>query len=319
MPNNKRFNTYYRRYKMNKMRLILIFVLAVMLAITATSCSKKTTEIDDTGDDGEPPVVPAGMIYVPGGTFTMGNTSGQGFSNEQPAHKVTLRSFFIGKYEVTQAEYSQYMQPGSDWTSDYGLGDDYPAYYISWFAIIKYCNLRSLAEGLTPVYKISGSTNPADWGEVPTSPNATWNAVICNWKANGYRLPTEAEWEYAARGATNDPDYFYSGSDDIDAVAWNANNSGSTSHPVGTKAPNGIGIHDMSGNVWEWCWDWYDVYSGRVQTNPTGPKTGISRLQRGGYWGYSNADCSVSCRVKCSPSDSRYNSVGFRICRTKLD
>ena len=258
------------------------------------------------------------MIYVPGGTFTMGRTTGSGYSDELPTHMVTLNSFYIGKYEVTQAEYSQYMQPGYSWTSDYGLGDNYPAYNVSWYAILKYCNLRSMAEGLIPCYTINGSTNPANWGAVPTDYNEAWDAAICNWNANGYRLPTEAEWEYAARGATNNPDYLYSGSDDINAVAWyDGNNSPSGSKPVGTKAPNGIGTYDMSGNVYEWCWDWYGYgyYSSSPQNNPTGPASGSSRVLRGGFWINSAYYCRVANRDYNYPSYSG-GDIGFRLCRS---
>ena len=263
------------------------------------------------------PPPPVQMIYVPCGTFTMGRTTGSGFSHELPTHTVTLNSFYIGKFEVTQAEYSQYMQPGSSWTSGYGLGDNYPAYYVSWYAILKYCNLRSIAEGLNPCYTINGSTNPANWGAVPTDNNDAWDAAICDWNANGYRLPTEAEWEYAARGATNNPDYLYSGSDDINAVAWYESNSGQTSHPVGTKAPNGIGTYDMSGNVYEWCWDWYSssYYSSSPQNNPTGPASGSYRVRRGGCW-YSGATlCRVALRFYYRP-DYSYDVIGFRLCRS---
>ncbi|MDD2229289.1 MAG: chitobiase/beta-hexosaminidase C-terminal domain-containing protein [Candidatus Cloacimonetes bacterium] len=260
---------------------------------------------------------PGQMVYVPGGTFTMGRTTGGGDSDELPIHNVTLNPFYMGKYEVTQAEYSQYMQPSSSWTSSYGLGNNYPAYYVSWYAILKYCNLRSMAEGLTPVYSISGSTNPANWGAVPTSTNTTWNAAICNWTANGYRLPTEAEWEYAARGATNNPDYLYSGSDDIDAVAWYSSNAGSASHPVGSKSPNALGLYDMSGNLYEWCWDWYSSYSSSLQNNPTGPSSGSGRILRGGYW-YDRAGlCRVANRDSDSPFDF-YFGIGFRVCRAGL-
>jgi formylglycine-generating enzyme required for sulfatase activity len=113
-------------------------------------------------DDGQSPPPPANFVYVPGGTFTMGRTIGSGYNDELPTHSVTLSPFYIGKYEVTQAEYCQYLQPGTSWKSWHGLGDNYPAYYVSWFAALKYCNLRSMAEGLTPVYNISGSTNPAN-------------------------------------------------------------------------------------------------------------------------------------------------------------
>lgn len=263
------------------------------------------------------PPPPGQMIYVPGGTFTMGRTTGSGYSDELPTHSVTLNSFYIGKYEVTQAEYSQYMQPSSSWTSSYGLGDNYPAYYVSWYAILKYCNLRSMAEGLTPVYTISSSTNPANWGAVPTSNNSTWNAAICNWSANGYRLPTEAEWEYAARGATNNPDYLYSGSNDVGTVAWyDGNNSPYGSKPVGTKASNGIGTFDMSGNVYEWCWDWYSssYYSSSPSSNPTGPTSGSDRVRRGGSWSSNAYNCRAADRNHGYPNGSYYG-IGFRICR----
>jgi formylglycine-generating enzyme len=262
-------------------------------------------------------ILPQGFIYVPGGTFTMGDTRGVGYSDELPTHTVTLNSFYMGRYEVTQAEYSQYMQPGASLTSTFGLGDNYPAYYVSWYAILKYCNLRSMAEGLTPVYTISGSTNPANWGAVPNSNNATWNAAICNWSANGYRLPTEAEWEYAARGATNNPDYLYAGSDDFNAVAWyDGNNTHNGSNPVGGKAPNGLGLYDMSGNLWEWCWDWWSssYYSVSPVNNPTGPASGSYRLLRGGGWyGYAGY-CRVTYRYYSYPYSSRFSS-GFRIVR----
>lgn len=191
---------------------------------------------------------------------------------------------------------------------------------VSWYASLKYCNLRSLAEGLTPCYTIKGTTDPANWGAVPTDwVNATWDAASCNWSANGYRLPTEAEWEYAARGATNTPDYLYSGSDDINAVAWYMDNWGLANlatHPVGGKAPNEIGIYDMSGNLWEWCWDWYSesYYSSSPQNDPTGPASGSWRLLRGGNWGYSATYCRVSSRPYSYPYGSN-SYFGFRLCR----
>ncbi|MDD4805498.1 MAG: SUMF1/EgtB/PvdO family nonheme iron enzyme [Candidatus Cloacimonetes bacterium] len=263
-------------------------------------------------------ITPGEMILVPGGTFTMGDTRGGGESDELPTHTVTLNSFYMGTSEVTQAEYSQYLTPVELWSDDSGLGSNYPAYDVSWYAILKYCNLRSMAEELTPVYSISGSTNPANWGKVPSSSDSTWNAAICNWSANGYRLPTEAEWEYAARGATNTPDYLYSGSDDINAVAWySGNNSPFANKPVGSKAPNGLGLYDMSGNVMEWCWDWYSnsYYSSSPSSNPTGPASGSYRVQRGGYWNGSADGCRVANRSRFYPGIG-FGLYGFRLCRS---
>jgi len=268
---------------------------------------------------------PIQMVYVPAGIFTMGDTQSGQWNDALPTHSVSLSSFYIGKYEVTQAEYSQFMQsdmqPAEGWTSGLGMGDNYPAYAITWYYILKYCNLRSIAEGLTPVYIINGSTNPLNWGAMPSSSNANWNAAICNWNANGYRLPTEAEWEYAARGAADTPDYMYSGSDNIDDVAWYANDNNSNScRPVGTKAPNGLGIYDMSGNVDEWCWDWYSSYSNEALNNPTGPTIGNYRLVRGGGWAADDAafECWISYRDSQGHHPD-YDSCdgGFRLCRTR--
>lgn len=257
-----------------------------------------------------------GFVYVPAGIFTMGNTLGGGYGEELPTHSVSLDSFYMGKYQVTQAEYTAIM--GSNPATGYGVGDNYPVYRVSWYSAIKYCNLRSMAEGLMPVYSISGSTNPANWGAVPTSNNGIWNAAICNFNANGYRLPTEAEWEYAARGASNTLDYIYSGSDNVDDVAWySGNNLPSGTKPVGSKAPNALGLYDMSGNLHEWCWDWYGAYSADAQINPTGPASGPSRVGRGGNFFVNAWSCRVAARSNFFPSVNGSGS-GFRLCRAGL-
>ena len=259
------------------------------------------------------------FITIPEGSFTMGSPPGIGDTYERPAHSVSLNPFSMDKYEVTQESYRAVT--GSTPPVGAGTGDNYPVYRVSWCSALKYCNLRSMQEGFMPVYSINSSTDPADWGTVPTASNSPglddWYAAICNWDANGYRLPTEAEWEYAARGGTNDPDYIYSGSDTIDDVAWyTGNNSpiGGTK-PVGGKAPNSFGLYDMSGNVQEWCWDWFGSYSSSSSTNPTGPSSGTYRVMRGSSYYKPASDCRVTKRVNYIPRlfDT---GTGFRVCRT---
>lgn len=254
--------------------------------------------------------VPDNMIEVGGGIFKMGSKNE---NDEQPLHEVTLAPFLICRYEVTQAEWKHVM--GSN--PSHWKGDKLPVEQVSWYDILKYCNLRSLEEGFTPCYNIAGSLNPVDWGEVPTSSNDSWDAVTCNFGANGYRLPTEAEWEFAARGGIKSEGYQYSGSQKLDSVAWYSDNSGNKTHKVGTKKANELGIYDMSGNLWEWCWDWYsDSYYGTSpKDNPAGPYTGNSRILRGGSWNITANSCRVSYRYGYDPYSSYY-SYGFRVCRS---
>ena len=256
------------------------------------------------------------LIFVEGGSFSMGSLDGE--EDVKPVHEVTVSPFYIGKYEVTQAEYTRYMRPASSWTAEYGVGDSYPAYYVSWYAALKYCNYRSKAEGLTPCYTIDGSTDPDYWGAVPTFTNATWDAVICDWEANGYRLPTEAEWEYAARGGIKSRDFRYAGSNNYGQVAWYDVNSDYETHKVGEKSANELGIYDMSGNVSEWCWDWYDssYYSESPKDNPKGQAGGDWKLLRGGDFYEDEVNCRVYTRNYTMPYFSQHNS-GFRICRTR--
>jgi formylglycine-generating enzyme required for sulfatase activity len=261
------------------------------------------------------------MVYVPGGSFQMGNPQNSYDyidDDERPVHTVTLSSFYMGKYEVTQAQYQAVIGdlPYYLKKNPKGVGDNYPVYCVNWYDAIVFCNKLSIAEGLTPAYRISGSTNPSDWGIVPHDSNiSTWDAAAIVAGSNGYRLPTEAQWEYAAKSGNGTPgNYRYSGSNTIGDVAWYMGNSGGNSHEVGKKQPNGLGIYDMSGNVREWCWDLYGSYSSVAQTDPQGATSGTRRVQRGGDWDYGSTFASTVRRVNINPYGSG-NNDGFRLVR----
>jgi len=268
--------------------------------------------------------VPIGMVFVQGSTFWMGDEVGDLYSYNRPEHRVTVSDFEIGKFEVTQAEWEQYMP--LEVTTYYGVGDFYPVYWVSWYEILVYCNKRSTAEGLTPCFSISDSTNPDDWGSVPFEQDSIWDATLCNWDATGYRLPSEAEWEYAARGGIYwAARYQYSGNDTINTVAWyRYNNFPYGTKLVGLKEPNQLGIYDMSGNVSELCWDWSDYpdynyyqtcYDQGTVANPHGSDSGTRRIGRGGGWLEDDFLCRVAMRWDHSPVNQIFD-VGFRIVRT---
>ncbi len=233
------------------------------------------------------------MTFVEGGSFQMGSDDGD--NDEEPVHNVTVSSFYIGKHEVTQKQWQKVMRRNPS----YFKGDDLPVEKVSWYDCIDFCNELSRKEGLMAVYTRNGDD------------------VTMNIEANGYRLPTEAEWEYAARGGNRSNNFEYSGSNKLKDVGWYKGNSGSQTHEVGGKKANELGIHDMSGNVWEWCWDWFDgdYYQNSPSTDPTGPSYGSVRARRCGDWGSKALYCVVACR-SCSPPSKRYNNYGFRVCRS---
>ena len=220
------------------------------------------------------------MVYVEGGTFTMGATSEQGGdadSNEKPTHQVTLSSYYIGKYEVTQAEWQAVMGTNPSCFK----GDNLPVDCVSW---------DDCQEFIRKLNELTGKQ---------------------------FRLPTEAEWEYAARGGKRSYGVKYAGGSDIDNVGWYWKNSNSTTHPVGLKRPNELGLYDMSGNVYEWCQDWYGSYSSSPQTNPTGPATGNDRVLRGGNWNNTAGRCRLSYRHDFVP-DIRDRNYGLRLALPNL-
>jgi len=256
-------------------------------------------------------IPPTEMIFVQGGTYEMGDHYYEGDSDELPVHTVTLSDFYIGECEVTQSEYEAVM--GNNPASLLGVGDNYPVYYVSWYDAVTFCNSKSQQEGLTPCYNLN------DWS--------------CNYSTNGYRLPTEAEWEYAARGGVNWTDDFrYSGCHeyiDFPNYAWYIINAGGQTNPVGTKLPNQLMIYDLSGNVWEWCNDWYSsdsinppnyyqtCYTQGTVDNPTGPTNGSYRVIRSGGFDHLHPSCRSASRLYASSGyigGSGY-TCGFRIVR----
>ena len=276
-------------------------------AITEGPVWTFTTQSVPTASSYTPSSIVPQMVLVEKGSFMMGDTWGGGSDAEKPTHKVTFTyNFYIGKYEVTFSEYDAFCKAtGRSKPSDSGWGrGSRPVINVSWWDAIAYCNWLSEKEKLPKAYDKDGNFLDKD-GRVTTDPS----------KVVGYRLPTEAEWEYAARGGKKSRGYKYSGSDNVGDVTWYYSNSGGKTQEVGKKAPNELGIYDMSGNVWEWCSDWYGNYSSSAQTNPYYSTAGSYRVNRGGSWSNSATFTRVANRNSDSPTNA-YNSLGFRICRT---
>ena len=261
---------------------------------TAADGSGKTAEKSITVTKPQSAIEPE-MIFVQGGTFQMGCTSEQGSDcnvSETPVHSVTLGSFYIGKHVITRVQWQAITGNNPSWFK----GDNLPVEQVSWNDIVGTSGNYTTLNGIRYyengfIYKLNAATGKK------------------------YRLPTEAEWEYAARGGSQSRGYKYSGSNTIGNVAWYKDNSGNTTHAVGTKQANELGIYDMSGNVWEWCQDWYDssYYSNSPPNNPAGPSSGSSRVIRGGSWySYGARTCCVSNRNARSPGYSFYD-IGFRV------
>ena len=226
----------------------------------------------------------ANLVRVDGGSFQMGAQStdiqGENYDagaqdNESPLHEVTLNDYYIGKFEVTQREWRTIMGDELDWPEQYGRGDDFPAYNVS------------RTDALRFVERLSAMTR------LP------------------FRLPTEAQWEYAARGRNRSLHLRYSGSNDVDEVAWHKENANGSLHPVGGKLPNELGLHDMSGSLWEWCLDTYGPYPSTPQTDPLAD-SGSPFVLRGGAWTYFPTYCRVTGRDFYNGDDVSV-SVGFRV------
>jgi len=281
-----------------------------------------------TSDDFEPL---AGMVFIPAGSFEMGDSFNEGASNERPVHTVFVSAFYMDRYEVTKALWDEV----ATWADDHGYdiepedgsgnAPDHPVYYVTWYKAVKWVNARSEKEGLTPCYTVDGNV----YRTGQSTPD-------CNWSANGYRLPTEAEWERAARGGAAGHRFPWSDTDTIQHARANYYSKRSYSYdtspthgdhpdyddsglaytsPVGSFAPNGYGLYDMAGNVWEWCWGWdSNYYSGSPGADPRGPLSGSLRAGRGGCCYNYAYGCRVANRHNFWPDDSDYgyDLIGFR-------
>jgi len=248
--------------------------------------------------------------------------SNKGNEDEKPVHQITLSNFNIGKFEVSQKEWFQVTGCNPSKRKEYNL----PVEFVSWYDAIEFCNKFSELAGFKFCYSIDKKSK--DMKNQNADDFIKW-VVTCDFKANGYRLPTEAEWEYAARGGLQSANYIYSGNDNLDDVAWYDYNSELLTHPGGEKKPNELGIYDMSGNVLEWCWDWCgnDYYSQSPRNDPSGPYIGVYRTNRGGSYqdirrfiqgpdSFRSAEQIRSTNRNCYGPSGRSWEQGLRLCRT---
>ena len=244
------------------------------------------------------------MIPVEGGEFLMGSSKEDkgAYSFEKPQHKVLLSDFSIGKYPVTQELYELVTNK----TPSYFKGAKRPVERVSWYDAVEFCNALSKKLEYDCYYNINKE-------EQEPESQRKWK-VTTNKGANGFRLSTEAEWEYTARGGVHKSNYVYAGSAELDEVGWYDENSHKESKEVGLKAPNALGIYDMSGNVFEWCWDWFGSYD-KAAKKPIGAKSGLNRVDRGGSWNYGFNYCRVAYRNFFKVPNYRYHFLGFRLTR----
>jgi formylglycine-generating enzyme required for sulfatase activity len=290
-------------------------LLIVMMVLSLMACSNSPT---GEAPGGYTSANIGTLNYVPAGTFQRDATA---------TNTSAVSAFRMSRYEITRAQFAAMLGTDpSDPTYSSGTGD--PVQKTNWYHAIAFCNKLSIAEGLTPVYSVSGVNFASlTYGDIPTGTDATWDAAAAAWTANGYRLPTEMEWMWAAMGATAGTTGYgkaFAGSTGSNAIGDYAvygyyhTEAGRTtterSSPVGGKLANELGLYDMSGNIWEWTWDGYDAFPTGPVTDYRGAASGDYRVLHGGSWSFPALYCAVDNRLFYGP-DYQFDSVGFRVVR----
>ncbi|HCP31881.1 TPA: hypothetical protein DIT45_01300 [Candidatus Acetothermia bacterium] len=314
------------------MKVRIVLSVTLVLALGLVFCLRSGSSWAQAQAPGEPP---EGMV-IPAGSFQMGDSFSEGVSDERPVHTVYVSAFYMDRYEVTKALWDEV----ADWAAAHGYdikpengsgkAADHPVHFVTWYESVKWCNARSEKEGLTPAYYTDSS-----YSMVYRTGSVNIQNDWVKWDAEGYRLPTEAEWEYAARGGAVGHRFPWSDTNTIQHARANYKSALHYSYdtsptrgyhpdydndpmpytsPVGSFAPNGYGLYDMAGNVWEWVWDWYDsdyYYEVSPGRDPRGPSAGSYRVLRGGGWYAYAYGCRVAVRDYYRP-DYCHDGFGFR-------
>jgi len=306
---------------MNKLiRLLTLSLTITALTLTATRCNRH-----------KPPV---GFVLIPAGSFQMGNAMAEDTDiTNALLHTVTVSAFYMGTDLVTKADWDTVRTWGlahgyKDLYIGEGKASNHPVHGITWYDTVKWCNARSEMDGLSPCYTVSGATYRT----------GSSDAVACNWKTNGYRLPSEAEWEKAARGGLSGKRFPWGDTISGSQANYKGNTASCTydlgpngfnsigsirgitlaTSPVGSFPANGYGLYDMAGNVNEWCWDWWGSYAAETQTDPHGATSGSGRVFRGGSWNNSAYSCRVASRGYSPDPFGSSTGIGFRIARSSV-
>ncbi len=292
--------------ELSKMKKKFVFLMILTLAITVFTAIKYFAGRQDTGFSPDRSVMHEqqdmlenlmpneliAMVFVKGDSAVMGSMSPDADPDEFPLRQLNLKSFYISKFEITQRQWRMIFETNPSRFKD----DDHPVENVSFYDAVEYCNQKSILDGLQPCYEIRD------------------NEFFWNFDANGYRLPTEAEWEFAAKSGKRYVDEPYSGSNDPDQIGWYNLNSNAATNPAGSLNPNQLGIHDLSGNVYEWVWNWYARYSISTREFYSGPDTGTDKVIRGGSWYHDKHEMRITARNYAKPF-IKTNYIGFRVVR----